>query len=103
MLKTGIIVQRYEKKIKRAKVRRGKSIKELLTDEQMRRIYWYIGYWLPIANKIIPARIRHISMALARRLPSRKSMAPHRKVTMTDERRIIDTMAIIDPSVARAW
>ena len=59
-------------------------------------------YTLPTANSTIPMSISARSKALARRLRSPKSSAPHVNVTITDERRIIDTIAIIEPSLSSA-
>ena len=61
------------------------------------------AYMLPRARRTIPIIISIRSRSLVRRLRSPKSRAPQAKVTTTDERRIIDTMAIIEPSMSRAW
>ena len=59
-------------------------------------------YKLPMASSTMPTRIRARSIALLRRLRSPNKSAPQKKVTMTDERRIIDTTAIIAPSLSSA-
>ena len=52
-------------------------------------------YREPIQRKTIPTRINARSIALARRLRSRKSSAPNPNETTTEPRRIIETTEII--------
>ena len=63
----------------------------------------YLDYIEPIARSTIPINISIKSMTFERTLRSPKSNTPHIKVTITDERRIIDTTAIIASGSSRAW
>ena len=60
------------------------------------------GYCIePISRKKRPRRTRSRSMSLLLRFFSRKSRAPHRKLTITLERRIMETIETMEALWAR--